>query len=75
MLTVTRSGVYTSNGPDANIFGLEPHFGCCLANMHQGWPKLASSLWMRTPEGGLAAVAYAPCTVETTVRGSRYGLT
>ena len=61
--------VYTSNGPDANIYGLEPHFGCCTPNHGQGWPKLAASLWMRSPEGGLAAVAWAPCTVETEVGG------
>lgn len=55
---------FASNGGDANIFGLEPNFGCCTANMHQAWPKFASSLWMRSPDGGLAAVAYAPCTVS-----------
>jgi hypothetical protein len=58
---------WTSNGPDANLFGLEPNFGCCTANMHQGWPKLASSLWMATPARGLAAAVYAPCEVTTTV--------
>jgi hypothetical protein len=58
---------WTNNGPDSNLFGLEPHFGCCTANMHQGWPKFASHLWMTTPGGGLAAVAYAPCVVRTTV--------
>ena len=31
--------LWTTNGPEANIYGLEPHFGCCTANMHQGWPK------------------------------------
>jgi uncharacterized protein len=56
-----------SNGADANIFGLEPHFGCCTANMHQGWPKLTSHLWMSDGRGGLAAVSYAPCSVKTTV--------
>ena len=60
-----------SNGPDANIFGLEPNYGCCTANMHQGWPKFAHSLWMATPEGGLAAIAYAPCQVTATVRGGQ----
>lgn len=60
--------VYTSNGPDANLFGLEPNFGCCTANMHQGWPKFAAHLWMRTDDG-LAAVAYAPCRVTTDVDG------
>ena len=51
---------WVNNGPASNIFGLEPNFGCCTANMHQGWPKLAASLWMATPDGGLAAVAYGP---------------
>ena len=60
---------WTSNGPEANLFGLEPHFGCCTANFHQGWPKLTASLWMATADGGMAAMVYAPCTVQTVVQG------
>jgi hypothetical protein len=60
---------WTSNGPEANLFGLEPHFGCCTANFHQGWPKLVQSLWMATADGGMAAMVYAPCTVQTVVQG------
>lgn len=56
-----------TNGPDANIFGQAPYFGCCHANFHQGWPKFAASLWMRTEDDGLATVAYAPCSVTTTL--------
>lgn len=56
-----------TDGPESNLFGLEPNFGCCTANYHQGWPKFASSLWMASPDGGLAVAAYAPCRVETTV--------
>jgi hypothetical protein len=37
--------------------------------MHQGWPKFASHLWMRATDGGLAALAFAPCAVETAVDG------
>lgn len=59
--------VYTNNGPDANLYGLEPNFGCCTANMHQGWPKFASHLWQATTDGGLAAVAYAPSEVTAAV--------
>jgi len=59
---------WTSNGPDSNIFGLEPFYGCCTANMHQGWPKLLSHLWMATPEGGLVAVAYGPSEVTAQVQ-------
>ncbi len=61
---------WTTNGPHANIFGLEPNFGCCTANMHQGWPKLAASLWMAAPGGGLAAVGYGPSEVRTQAGGS-----
>lgn len=58
---------WTSNGPESNLFGLEPNFGCCTANMHQGWPKFAANLWMATQDHGLAAVAYAPSEVSTVV--------
>jgi len=61
--------VYVDNGPDSNLYGLQPNFGCCTANLHQGWPKLTSSLWMRSTDGGLAAIAYAPCVVETKIQG------
>ncbi|MCY3834133.1 MAG: glycoside hydrolase family 127 protein [Chloroflexi bacterium] len=58
---------WTNNSDDSNIYGLEPHFGCCTANMHQAWPKFVKSLFMATPAGGLAAVAYGPCQATTTV--------
>lgn len=61
---------WSTNGPESNIFGLEPHFGCCTANMHQGWPKFVASLWMATEDDGLAAVTYAPSEVTTTVKGN-----
>ena len=60
---------WTTNGPEANLFGLDPHFGCCTANFHQGWPKLTASLWMACSDGGLAATVYAPCHVDTVARG------
>lgn len=62
---------WTTDGPESNLYGLEPNFGCCTANFHQGWPKFAASLFMLSSDGGLAAIAYAPCTVTTTVRGVR----
>jgi uncharacterized protein len=59
---------WTTNGRESNVFGLEPNFGCCTANMHQGWPKFAASLWMATPDDGLAAVAYGPSVTETVLK-------
>ena len=63
---------WTTNGPESNLYGLEPNFGCCTANFHQGWPKFAASLWMASHDGGLAAVAYSPCEVRTTVGSTRF---
>lgn len=55
--------VFTTNGPQSNLFGLEPNFGCCTANFHQGWPKLVSHLWCRA-EQGLQAISLAPCIIR-----------
>jgi hypothetical protein len=58
---------WTNNGDESNIFGLEPNYGCCTANLHQGWPKFVANLWMGTPDHGLAAVAYGPSEVSSAV--------
>jgi uncharacterized protein len=60
---------WNTNGAESNLFGLEPNFGCCTANLSQGWPKFAASLWMRSPDGGLAAMAYAPSQVTEKING------
>lgn len=60
---------WNTNGPESNIFGVEPNYGCCTANLSQGWPKFAANLWMRTPEDGLAATLYAPNIMHTMVNG------
>jgi hypothetical protein len=54
---------------EANLFGLAPNFGCCAANMHQGWPKLAGVLAMQTLDG-IALPVYAPCAAVLVVRGT-----
>jgi len=67
VLVSVQKRSWSSNGDYSNIYGLMPNFGCCLANMHQGWPKFASSLWMATNDNGLVAVAYSPSTVKAQV--------
>jgi hypothetical protein len=69
VLVSSAKRAWSSNGPDSNLYGLEPNFGCCTANFHQGWPKLTANLWMGTREDGLAAVVYAPSEVTAPVRG------
>ncbi len=66
---------WTTDGPESNLYGLEPNFGCCTANFHQGWPKFAASLWMASHDGGLVAAAYSPCEVNTVVANTHVRLT
>jgi uncharacterized protein len=58
---------WTTNGPESNLFGLDPNFGCCTANFHQGWPKFTASLFMLSQEDDLVACAYSPCEVRTII--------
>jgi len=51
------------------LYGTLNGYPCCLSNMHQGWPKFTRNLWYATRDGGLAALIYAPCRVETRVGG------
>jgi uncharacterized protein len=66
--TIDERRRWTTNRPDANIFGLEPDFGCCTANLSQGWPKFVASLWMQD-DAGPALMAWGPSRAELTVRG------
>ncbi len=66
---------WVDNGDELNIYGLAPNFGCCLANMHQGWPKFVKSMVMATPEGGLACLAYGPLTAQVELPGGPVQLT
>ncbi|MDR1629015.1 MAG: glycoside hydrolase family 127 protein [Oscillospiraceae bacterium] len=55
---------------EANTFGLAPNFGCCAANMHQGFPKFAGSCCHRTKKG-LAFLVYMPCEVTAALPGGK----
>ena len=62
---VVRSNKYiwTTNGPESNTYGLEPHFGCCTSNMHQGWPKFLESIAYYNTKG-LQINSYVPSMME-----------
>jgi hypothetical protein len=67
--TINPDHMWTTNGPESNLYGLEPNYGCCTSNMHQGWPKFCSHLWMKTADEGIAAIAYAPSSAVFRSRG------
>jgi hypothetical protein len=67
---------WSTNGDYSNIYGLMPNFACCLANLHQGWPKFVECMWMATNDNGLIAVTYGPSQVKLHVgRGSEVTVT
>ncbi|RPA70493.1 hypothetical protein EF405_03790 [Cyclobacteriaceae bacterium YHN15] len=49
------------------VFGVLSGYPCCTTNMHQSWPKFVQNLFYATPNRGVAALLYAPSTVELTV--------
>lgn len=67
VLVTNEKRDWSTNGDQSNIYGLMPNFACCLANMHQGWPKFAEHMWMATNDNGLAVVAWGPATVTALV--------
>ncbi len=69
MLTRHQRNFYVedAHGQTDLCFGLVTGYPCCTCNMHQGWPKLVQHLWYATPDGGLAALMFAPNTLEAKV--------
>ncbi len=49
------------------LFGILTGYPCCTCNLHQAWPKLVQNLWLKSAEGGVAAMVYAPSKLSTTL--------
>lgn len=60
---------YRTNGNDSNVFGLEPHFGCCTSNFSQGWPKLCMNAYLRSDKGVVCPVIL-PAQLHTQIKGA-----
>jgi hypothetical protein len=58
---------FTVRHEDDTLIGLVTGYGCCTANLHQGWPKYVQHMWFATPDDGLAALVYGPCQVTARV--------
>ena len=61
---------WSTNGPYAHTFGLEPNYGCCTANFNQGWPKFALSPFMHNGNTIINAVMLPSvlCDKEITIK-------
>jgi hypothetical protein len=71
VLVNSEKRAWSTNGNYSNIYGLMPNFACCLANMHQGWPKFVQSLWMATNDNGLIAAAFSPSAVKAKIANEK----
>lgn len=49
------------------VFGTLSGYPCCTTNMHQSWPKFVQNLFYATPDGGVAAMQYAPSSAKLKV--------
>ncbi|GIH10669.1 hypothetical protein Rhe02_87360 [Rhizocola hellebori] len=45
-------------------------YRCCPHNYGMGWPYYVEEMWLATPDGGLCAALYGPCTVTARVSGA-----
>lgn len=69
-----EDNVYRTNPADSNMFGVEPNYGCCTANLSQGWPKFMRSAYMKkvateSDAEGIAVISYMPCEINTPIKG------
>jgi Beta-L-arabinofuranosidase, GH127/Ricin-type beta-trefoil lectin domain-like len=44
-------------------------YRCCPHNYGTGWPYYVEEMWLATPDGGLCAALYGPCSVTAKVAG------
>eukprot|EP01103_Thecamoeba_quadrilineata_P000742 TRINITY_DN10653_c0_g1_i1.p1 TRINITY_DN10653_c0_g1~~TRINITY_DN10653_c0_g1_i1.p1 ORF type:complete len:752 (+),score=83.56 TRINITY_DN10653_c0_g1_i1:122-2257(+) len=68
---VCNPPIYVTDGPDSNIYGLAPNYGCCTVNFGQGWPKFLARMYtVNVADGGIVALYYGPSQLRTTLKNT-----
>ncbi|KAL1688657.1 hypothetical protein GGG16DRAFT_104252 [Schizophyllum commune] len=64
---------FPSDGPESNIFGLEPNYPCCTVAFPKGWPKFVASAFMVTPDlSSLVNLYLGPFETSTVLAGDNH---
>ncbi|KAL1745754.1 hypothetical protein HDZ31DRAFT_81727 [Schizophyllum fasciatum] len=64
---------FPTDGPESNIFGLEPNYPCCTVAFPKGWPKFVANAFMVTPDlASLVHVYLGPFETTTVLRGDNH---
>jgi hypothetical protein len=73
--SIDLSNTPKTHGQFNDTFALQAYmpgvdqYRCCPHNYGQGWPYFTEELWLATPDDGLCAAMYAPCSVTAQVGG------
>lgn len=73
--SIQLDDVAKTQGQFQNGFAMQAYkagvddYRCCPHNYGQGWPYYVEEMWLATPDGGLCAALYGPCTVTAKVAG------
>ena len=64
-----KPGAHGGKNPSGADFARTQKPLCCTGNIQRIVPNYIIHMWMKTPDDGLAATLYGPCTVKATVAG------
>ncbi|HEX4791922.1 MAG TPA: beta-L-arabinofuranosidase domain-containing protein, partial [Actinospica sp.] len=73
--SIDLSNTAKTHGQFSNAFAMQAYmpgvdqYRCCPHNYGMGWPYFTEELWVATPDHGLCAAMYAPCSVTAKVAG------
>ncbi|CDS06908.1 hypothetical protein LRAMOSA09431 [Lichtheimia ramosa] len=62
--------IWTHDGDDSTMFGLEPNYPCCTVNHPQGYPKFVTNMFMTADnDSTILAALLGPGSVSTQLQG------